>query len=49
MSETGSSDERGVGRRELVYAAGGMLLGVMAPLGWIILRLLLFWQDGAVL
>jgi methyl-accepting chemotaxis protein len=47
MSETGSSDERGVGRRELAYAAVGMLLGIMAPLGWIILRLLLFWQDGA--
>ena len=26
---------------------GGMVLGVMAPLGWIALRLLLFWQPGA--
>jgi methyl-accepting chemotaxis protein len=34
-------------RRELVYAAGGMLLGVMAPIGWIVLRLLIFWNDGA--
>ena len=46
MIEPGASAERGVSRRELVYAAGGMLLGVMAPLGWVILRLLLFWQDG---
>lgn len=33
-------------RREVVYAIVGMLLGVMAPIGWIALRLLLFWQDG---
>ncbi|MCK7482138.1 MAG: hypothetical protein M0C28_37035 [Candidatus Moduliflexus flocculans] len=25
----------------------GMMLGIMAPFGWIVLRLLLFWQDGA--
>lgn len=37
----------GGNRRELAYAAGGALLGVMAPLGWIALRLLLFWQGGS--
>jgi len=34
------------GKRDIGYAAVGMLLGVMAPLGWIVLRLLLFW-DGS--
>jgi len=37
----GSSRER-----ELKYALFGMLLGVMAPIGWIMLRLLLFWHSG---
>ncbi len=34
------------GKRDVAYAACGMLLGVMAPLGWIILRLILFWDDS---
>ena len=34
------------GKRDVAYAACGMLLGVMAPIGWIILRLLLFWDDS---
>ncbi len=34
------------GKRDIAYAAGGMFLGVMAPLGWIIVRLILFWDDG---
>lgn len=38
---------RATHKREVVYAIGGMFLGVMAPLGWIVLRLLLFWQDGS--
>ena len=46
MGETMFHVDRDARRRELAYAAGGMLLGVMAPIGWIILRLLLFWQDG---
>lgn len=37
------------GKRDIAYAAGGMLLGVMAPLGWIALRLMLFWDDGSSL
>lgn len=37
------------GKREIVYAACGVLLGVMAPLGWIILRLILFWDDSSSL
>jgi len=41
---SGSAESR---RRELAYAASGMLLGVMAPIGWIVLRLILFWQDGS--
>jgi methyl-accepting chemotaxis protein len=32
-------------KREVKYATAGLLLGVMAPLGWISLRLLLFWQE----
>ena len=32
-------------KREVKYATVGLLLGVMAPLGWIIVRLLLFWQE----
>ena len=47
MAETTSLVKRPAKRRELAYAATGMLLGVMAPLGWIVLRLLMFWQDGA--
>ncbi|TLM69297.1 MAG: GAF domain-containing protein [Deltaproteobacteria bacterium] len=47
MGETMLHNMRGAGRRELAYAMGGMLLGVMAPLGWIVLRLMIFWQDGA--
>lgn len=34
------------GKRDVAYAACGMLLGVMAPIGWIILRLMLFWDDS---
>lgn len=34
------------GKRDVAYAACGMLLGVMAPIGWIILRLILFWDDS---
>ena len=41
---TGSS-----GKRDVAYAIGGMFLGVMAPLGWICLRLMLFWDDGSPL
>ncbi len=37
------------GKRDVAYAACGMLLGVMAPLGWIILRLMLFWDDSSPL
>jgi len=37
------------GKRDIAYAAGGMLLGVMAPLGWIILRLMLFWDADSSL
>jgi methyl-accepting chemotaxis protein len=37
------------GKREIAYAAGGMLLGVMAPLGWIILRLMLFRDNSSSL
>lgn len=47
MGELMLQGGRGAKRRELAYAAGGMLLGVMAPLGWIVLRLLIFWQEGA--
>jgi methyl-accepting chemotaxis protein len=36
-------------KREIVYAFVGILLGVMAPLGWIILRLMLFWDDSSSL
>lgn len=47
MGEMRLRGEQGTKRRELVYAAGGMLFGVMAPIGWIALRLLIFWQGGA--
>lgn len=36
-------------KREVAYAACGILLGVMAPLGWIVLRLMLFWDDSSSL
>ncbi|MGK2944921.1 MAG: GAF domain-containing protein, partial [Desulfuromonadales bacterium] len=36
-------------KREIVYAFIGILLGVMAPLGWIVLRLMLFWDDSSSL
>ncbi|MCF6238952.1 MAG: methyl-accepting chemotaxis protein [Candidatus Marinimicrobia bacterium] len=39
----------GSGKREVVFAGYGILLGVMAPLGWIILRLMLFWDDSSSL
>lgn len=32
--------------RVLIYTLLGMALGVMAPLGWVFLRLILFWQSG---
>ncbi len=35
------------GKRDVAYAICGMLLGVMAPLGWITLRLILFWDDSS--
>ncbi len=34
------------GKRDVAYAIGGMFLGIMAPLGWICLRLMLFWDDS---
>ena len=34
------------GKRDVAYAACGMLLGVMAPIGWMILRLILFRDDS---
>jgi methyl-accepting chemotaxis protein len=37
------------GKRDIAYAVCGMLLGVAAPIGWIILRLFLFWDDSATL
>jgi len=37
------------GKREMAYTAVGVLLGVMAPVGWIILRLMLFWDDSSSL
>ena len=37
------------GKRDIAYAACGMLLGVMAPIGWIVLRLMLFWDDSSSL
>lgn len=46
MGATPVGNDKGVRHRATFYALGGMLLGVMAPLGWILLRLLLFWQDG---
>jgi hypothetical protein len=33
-----------IGDRDVAYAAGGVLLVFMAPIGWIILRLVLFWE-----
>lgn len=32
--------------RVFAYTAFGMVLGIMAPLGWIFLRLILFWKTG---
>ncbi len=40
----GNSAKRG--GRVLAYTLFGMALGVMAPLGWVFLRLLLFWHSG---
>ena len=37
------------GKSEIVYAFVGILLGFMAPLGWIALRLILFWDDSSSL
>ncbi len=37
------------GRRDIIYAICGILLGCMAPIGWILLRLVLFWNDGSSL
>lgn len=36
-------------KSEIVYAFVGILLGFMAPLGWIALRLILFWDDSSSL
>ena len=33
--------------RSTLYAAVGFLLGVSAPVGWLILRLILFFDSGA--
>ena len=33
-------------RRVRLYTFAGMLLGVMAPIGWIFVHLLLFWKTG---
>lgn len=49
MAEASIRIGHGIRRRELAYASGGMLLGVMAPIGWTILRLLLFWQGDVSL
>ncbi len=32
--------------RKILYALGGIVLGILAPVGWIILRPLLFWTPG---
>jgi methyl-accepting chemotaxis protein len=32
--------------RSRLYALCGFLLGILAPIGWIVLRLVLFWQPG---
>ena len=37
------------GKRDIAYAVCGVLLGVLAPLGWIALRLILFWDDSSSL
>ena len=39
------SVSKGVNRSRL-YAFCGFLLGISAPMGWIVLRLILFWQPG---
>ena len=39
----------GRGRRDIIYAACGIVLGCMAPIGWILLRLMLFWNEGSSL
>lgn len=39
----------GGSKRKVVFAGYGILLGVMAPLGWIVLRLMLFWDDSSSL
>lgn len=46
MAETASAGTASNRRRELAYTLTGMLLGVLAPIGWIVLRLMLFWQGG---
>ncbi|BCA79457.1 methyl-accepting chemotaxis protein [Desulfuromonas sp. AOP6] len=35
--------------RSRVYATGGFALGILAPLGWILLRLILFWNPEQTL
>ena len=32
--------------RSFIYAFGGFALGILAPLGWTVLRLILFWTPG---
>jgi methyl-accepting chemotaxis protein len=32
--------------RKFLYAAGGVMLGIFAPIGWLILHPLLFWRSG---
>ncbi len=39
-------NREGEKRRVLIYTIAGMVLGVMAPLGWIFLHLILFWKTG---
>ncbi len=49
LAETAVNGDRNGKGRVLVYTLGGMALGVMAPLGWVFLRLILFWQGGETL
>lgn len=44
---TAGTDDTAKGKsRVLAYTLFGMMLGIMAPIGWIFLRLVLFWQSG---
>ncbi|BCR04805.1 chemotaxis protein [Desulfuromonas versatilis] len=41
----GNRDSQDGIARHWIYAMGGLLLGVSAPVGWILLRLCLFWDQ----